>query len=173
MKNFYKNFFIKVSEIFTFKQLTQNRPTNILFNNLVSTCTCPLVFRYFECAMSAVSGVESSLSNHHLETYFDTEKFCQETNHVQSNHQCICWWKRQQPQGRILITPKSLTEILKSTGIPEFDFLSLDVEGHELEVLESWDFSIPIRVILLETLGVNPQKDELCRQKLISKNYKF
>ena len=71
------------------------------------------------------------------------------------------------------MTPKTLTEIIKSTNIKEFDLLSLDVEGHEHEVLESWDFSIPISVILIEILGLNTDKDELCRQKLLSNNYIF
>ena len=53
------------------------------------------------------------------------------------------------------------------------DLLSLDVEGHEYEVLKSWDFSIPIDIILIETLGVQPEKDELCREILIKNNYKF
>ena len=51
--------------------------------------------------------------------------------------------------------------------------MSLDVEGHEYEVLKSWDFSIPIDIILIETLGVQPEKDELCREILIKNNYKF
>ena len=51
--------------------------------------------------------------------------------------------------------------------------LSLDVEGHEYEVLKSWDFSIQIDIILIETLGVQPEKDDLCREILIKNNYKF
>lgn len=71
------------------------------------------------------------------------------------------------------IIPKTLTEILKPTNLKHIDFLSLDVEGHEYEVLQSWDFSIPIDLILIETLGVEPDKDELCRQILILNGYRF
>ena len=35
-------------------------------------------------------------------------------------------------------------------NIPRFDLLSLDVEGSELEVLQSYDFKIPIDYILIE-----------------------
>ena len=50
--------------------------------------------------------------------------------------------------------------------------MSLDVEGHEYEVLLSWDFSIPIDVIIIETLGQSQtEKDELCRDILIKNGY--
>ena len=69
---------------------------------------------------------------------------------------------------------KTLTNILKSTNITHFDLLSLDVEGHELEVLKSWDFSIPIDVILIETLGGSQiEKENECRKILTNNNYKF
>ena len=45
--------------------------------------------------------------------------------------------------------------------------------SNEFEVLQSWDFSIPIDVILIETLGVQSEKDKLCREILIKNNYKF
>ena len=67
----------------------------------------------------------------------------------------------------------TLTEIVKKTGLTHIDLLSLDVEGHEYEVLQSWDFSIPIDIVLIEILDVQPEKEELCRQILIKNNYKF
>ena len=66
-----------------------------------------------------------------------------------------------------------INNIVKTTNLTHIDLLSLDVEGHEYEVLKSWDFSIPIDVILIETLGVQPEKEELCRQLLLNNNYKF
>lgn len=70
------------------------------------------------------------------------------------------------------MTPKTLTEIVKETKLNHIDLLSLDVEGHEYEVLKSWDFSIPIVVILIETLG-DQSRVQLCRELLIKNNYKF
>ena len=63
--------------------------------------------------------------------------------------------------------------LVKQTNLNHIDLLSLDVEGHEYEVLKSWDFSIPINVVLIETLGAQPEKEELCRELLIKHNYKF
>jgi FkbM family methyltransferase len=140
-----------------FKLLEVNRPNNYLFNTLVSTHTQPLQYRYFKDAMAAVSGVENTLSESHLNVFFDSDDS----------------WKKTQPQGRIQLTPSPLTYILEKTPIKRFDLLSLDVEGHEYEVLQSWDFSKPIDIILIEMLGTNLDKDTLCRNLLNEKGYKF
>lgn len=138
-----------------FKTLTKNRPNNFLFNCLVSSHTEPLEYRYFVDGHAAVSGVESTLPQQHFDIYFDNKN------------------NRSLKQNKIFITPTTLSEIVKQTNLTHIDFLSLDVEGHEYEVLQSWDFIVPIDVILIETLGVQPEKDELCRKKLLSNHYKF
>jgi FkbM family methyltransferase len=140
-----------------FKLLQKNRPNNYLFNNLVSCHKEPLEFRYFVDQHAAVSGVENTLSKHHFDTYFESNDS----------------WTKSLLQNKIFIEPISLTEIVKSTNLTHIDLLSLDVEGHEYEVLKSWDFSVPIDIILIETLGVQLEKDELCRKILIKNNYKF
>lgn len=137
-----------------FRALSYYRPNNILCNNLVSCHTEPLKYRYFVDGHAAVSGVENTLSAHHYEEYFDK-------------------YINILPQNAIYITPKTLSDIVKESGLKHIDFLSLDVEGHELEVLTSWNFSIPIDIILIETLGVDSEKDELCRELLIKNNYRF
>jgi FkbM family methyltransferase len=138
-----------------FVLLKQNRPNNYLFNNLVSSHIEPLEFRYFVDGHAAVSGVENTLSKFHFDEFFD-------------NVQNISL-----PQNKMYIKPTTLTEIVKSTNITHIDLLSLDVEGHEYEVLLSWDFSVPINIILIETLGVQFEKEELCREILIKNNYRF
>ena len=137
-----------------FQALTHNRPNNLLCNNLVSCHKEPLKFRYFVDGHAAVSGVENTLSQHHFDEYFDK-------------------YINVLPQNAIFINPKTLTDIVKESGLTHIDLLSLDVEGHEYEVLKSWDFSIPIDVILMETLGVDADKDELCRNILIQNGYRF
>lgn len=136
-----------------FKLLQLNRPNNFLYNDLISCHKDPLKFRYFIDDMAAVSGVENTLPNYHLDNWFNNNN---------------SWL-----QSTTIITPRTLTEIVKNTNITHIDFLSLDVEGHEYEVLLSWDFSIPIYLILIETLGYDLEKDELCRQILIKNGYKF
>jgi FkbM family methyltransferase len=136
-----------------FKLLTENRPNNFLFNNLVSCNKEPLDFRYFLDNHAAVSGVENTLPNTHFDTYFENEQY------------------KNLLQNVIKITPVSLTEIIKQTKISHIDLLSLDVEGHELEVLQSWDFSVPINVILIEMLGEVKEKEDECRKILINNGY--
>jgi FkbM family methyltransferase len=138
-----------------YKLLQRNRPNNFLFNKLVSCHTDPLEFRYFVDFHAAVSGVENTMPPSHFDYFFDNK-----TN-------------RFLPQKKMFIKPVTLTEIVKETQITHVDLLSLDVEGHEYEVLTSWDFSIPIDIILIETLGAQPEKDEMCRQILIQHNYRF
>ncbi len=140
-----------------FNALKNNRPNNHLFENLVSCYTEPQKFRYFVDIHAAVSGIENTLPQSHFKEWFEsTDQFV-----------------RGLPQKTITMIPKTLTEIIKSTELQHFDLLSLDVEGHEYEVLQSWDFSSTIDVILLETLGTQPTKDKLCKDLLEEKGYIF
>ena len=139
-----------------FEMLKINRKNNFLFNNLISCCKEPQSFRYFlNHDLAAVSGIENTLSQHHFDTFYNNISF-------NSSEQKI-----------IEIIPKTLTEVINATNIKHIDFMSLDVEGHELEVLQSWDFRVPIDLILIETLGVQPLKDESCRKILLENGYKF
>jgi FkbM family methyltransferase len=140
-----------------FKLLEKNRPNNFLFNHLVSCHETPLEFRYFVDGHAAVSGVENTLTPHHFEAYFDSPNP----------------YIKSLPQNKVILKPVKLIDIVKSTNIKHIDFLSLDVEGHEYEVLQSWDFSVPIDIILIEMLGVDNEKDELCRKLLVNNNYSF
>lgn len=136
-----------------FNDLITNRPNNYLFNCLVSNITEDVVFRFFNDNYSGVSGIENTLPKEHFNAFFNTIN---------------------EPQSRTILKPKSLSEIVRNTNIKHIDLLSLDVEGHEYEVLLSWDFSIPIDVILIETLGGSQlEKEELCRQLLFKNGYKF
>ena len=138
---------------FKFEKLKENRPNNHLFNELVSNIEEELLFSFFVDNYAGVSGVRSTLPGEHFSGFYH---------------------KVPDEQGQIMIKPISLTSIIKSTNIEHFDLLSLDVEGHEYEILQSWDFSIPIDIILIETLGGSQnEKDELCRQLLLDHGYVF
>lgn len=136
---------------YKFKGLLNNRPNNKLFNDLVSCLNEELNFKFFYDEYSGVSGIEKTLPIEHYNNFYNYNP---------------C------PQGQIKLKTRTLTSIIKSTDITYFDLLSLDVEGHELEVLKSWDFSVPIDIILIETLGGSQiEKEEECRKILYNNNY--
>ena len=65
------------------------------------------------------------------------------------------------------VQTKKLSTILSETNIKYIDFWSLDVEGSELDVLKSMDWTIPIYIIVIET-GHHRYKEitEQCRKIL-------
>ena len=66
-----------------------------------------------------------------------------------------------------------MQSILDECEINKIDFFSLDVEGHEYNVLNSIDFSKTIiDVILVEMIGEDEKKDKI-RKFLKDKNYIF
>lgn len=62
-------------------------------------------------------------------------------------------------------------EVNKSHKIDKIDLLSLDVEGGELEVLRSYPFIIPTKIVLIEMAHHDFEKDEKCRKILIENNF--
>jgi len=139
---------------YQFEKLQRNRPCCHLFHSLISNRTDELIFKYFLDGHAAVSGVKETLPEILLELFHENTE-----------------WEYLS-KGEIYIKPQTLTDILKKTPFQHFDLLSLDVEGHEYEVLQSWDFSIPIDVILIESLGV-VEKDEQCAEILTRNGYVF
>ena len=64
---------------------------------------------------------------------------------------------------------KTLSYIIKDSGFEKIDFFSLDVEGHELNVLNSFNWEIPINMILVKNNQDTMKVDLLLRNK----NYIF
>lgn len=64
----------------------------------------------------------------------------------------------------------NLTELLENNNLTEIDFLSIDTEGSELEILEHLDFEkIDTKILLVE----NNYEDKKLRKLLKNKGYKF
>ncbi|KAI2504360.1 methyltransferase [Fragilaria crotonensis] len=64
-----------------------------------------------------------------------------------------------------------LPELFEKNGIDYVDLFFLDVEGRELTVLETFDWSVPVDIFVIEMDGNNPQKDEAVRQLLFGHGY--
>lgn len=140
-----------------FKLLEQNRPRCKLYNTLISdNVSKPLDFKFFENHRyhHCVSGVVDTLPDSHNKEYFDNPGY------------------KNFSQKIVQMIPKTLTEIVKDSGFKRIDFMSLDVEGHEYNVLNSYDFSVPITYIMVEALSESEDVIN-CRKLLQDKNYIF
>jgi FkbM family methyltransferase len=66
-----------------------------------------------------------------------------------------------------------LGPLLRENGMDYVDLLFIDVEGSELGVLESMDWSIPVYVICIELDSQNGTKDYKCREILKKHGFEF
>jgi hypothetical protein len=64
-------------------------------------------------------------------------------------------------------------EVDKLKKIEKIDFLSLDVEGGELEVLMTYPFEIPTYVVLIEMTNYDIEKNEKCRNILRTNGFEY
>ena len=74
----------------------------------------------------------------------------------------------------INVKVKKLSNILEDDNIKYIDVFSLDVQGAELEVLESMDWNIPVYLIIFETSAWGKEGKEMvnkCRNLLSSKGF--
>lgn len=63
--------------------------------------------------------------------------------------------------------------ILTSRNVSHIDFLSIDVQGGELEVLETMDWEVPVGCIAIELEGQSLNRDNRCRQILREQQFQL
>jgi len=143
---------------YNFNLLQQNRPNNKLFNNIISNITDREVeYINYECeCLSGVAGIIDTIPKDNMITYYENDNVWQKSMREQYLH-----IKK--------IKPISLSQVIDESKFTKIDFFSLDVEGHEYEVLCSYNWSIPINMFLIEN---NPNKNKI-DELLLSKNYIF
>jgi FkbM family methyltransferase len=138
-----------------FELLQKNRPNCKVYRDLVSDSTEPLEYRYFLTGHAAVSGVSNTLPQKHLDDYFNS------TNE----------WVNEQPQNTESLVPRTLTDIVKDSGLQRIDLLSVDVEGHEANVLKSFDFSVPVYMVLVDVESDDSELAKSCHEVLEPKGF--
>lgn len=121
-----------------FERLSYSRPNCLCVNKAISDKSEIVVFR----DDWAMSGILDKLPEEHKNNPRHTNGECYE------------------------VETMPLGILLNENKIPYVDFMSVDVEGGELEVLKSMDWSIPTYVICIELDGHDPEKDESCREIL-------
>lgn len=66
-----------------------------------------------------------------------------------------------------------ISHLLKDLNIQRVDLFSIDVEGGELQVLETFDWNIPVYIVLIEQSKYVPEKDEICRVFLRERGFEL
>jgi FkbM family methyltransferase len=128
-----------------FDQLIQNRPKCHNYNFAISKTDGEISF----IGVGALSGAIDSMAS----SYIDIWKINSKNSY------------------KVKSIP--LHKITNELFIEKIDLLSIDVEGGELEVLNTIDWEIPIFIILIELDGHNKEKDEECRKILIINGFEF
>jgi FkbM family methyltransferase len=126
-----------------FENLKFNRPNCLNFNYAISETDGEIDF----LGNHALGGILSKMSDHHR----------------------IGWGLDKLPSYKVKSKP--FYKILEGTNIERVDFFSIDVEGGELDVLKTFNWGIPVYLILIEMDGSNENKDESCRNILLRENF--
>ena len=80
------------------------------------------------------------------------------------------WNVKDFSEYNVLTVP--MNAFLKSTNLEYIDFLSIDVQGSELDLLKSMDWQVPIGYMCIELEGHHPSQDNECREILKNQGFK-
>ena len=80
-------------------------------------------------------------------------------------------WHAKNATEIVKVPSRPLGSILREAGVWRIDFWSLDVEGGELEVLKSMDWSIPVYLLCIETQ--EPDRKPACDEILKANGFQF
>ena len=129
-----------------YKALVRNRPRCKTYHYAVSTRYNDVEF--IVNANGPVSSVKEFTSEKHQKAWHDS-----------GTTTTIC------------VPSRSLSSILRDAGVTRIDFWSLDVEGGELDVLKSMDWSIPVYLLCIETQ--EPDRKLACDAILKEHGFQF
>ncbi len=120
---------------------------NLCLNCVISDSPTPVEFIYSDVHHAAVSAVGSTVPlSHHIDYY------------------------RKVKTNRVYLQPQTLDQVLQQANVPLIDLFVLDVEGHELNVLKSFSWDIPIRVMMIEKLDQTQAAKQREIRKLLKEN---
>lgn len=120
-----------------FCALVENRPNNYLLSCVCSDIKEPLDFNI--CVnIPAVCSLEMTKPKEFDNIYYNYSKMI-----------------------KTKFIPIKLDTIISNSGLERIDLLVLDVEGHELNVLNSFSFKIPVVLWLIEALGTEEQNQKV------------
>lgn len=89
--------------------------------------------------------------------------------HAMTDKHKEAWHQKKTEEEYYKVKTLRLDRLLSESKIEYVDIFSLDVEGAELEVLETMDWSIPIYILVIEANSGDSHKNNACR-RLIEEN---
>lgn len=135
-----------------FKNMIQNRPNSININAAI--CSTQGTLHYISSELGATGGIWEFMAPSFRSRWYPG--MTQESMLKEA----------------IEISCFPLTTLLTRFGVRHIDFWSLDVEGGELEVLETMDFSqVSVGVIVVEQDGLIPEKDKKITNSLLENGF--
>jgi FkbM family methyltransferase len=96
------------------------------------------------------------------------------TSYIDETRENAPAYRRKSQTKSITIKIIPLKSIFKEEGIAHIDYMSIDVEGHELKVLNGIDFNkISISVLTIENMTATAYGDDSIRNLMLKNNYIF
>jgi len=81
-------------------------------------------------------------------------------------------WSKRFTHGMVSVPCRPLGALVQLAGIREIDFFSLDVEGAELVVLQTFEWKIPVKVFCIELSGGSSRdRDDRLHALLVAHGY--
>jgi FkbM family methyltransferase len=133
-----------------YESLVDQRPNNIIYKKVISNEPVVL-FHSYHGSSSDMSAIEETVPDYIESVYYNNEIIIVEKKTIDE------------------VETKSLMEIINQS----FDFMFIDVNGHELEVLKSWDFSHNhnIHYIIFNKNNLNEKRFTECEELLKRNHY--
>ena len=132
-------------------------PTNQYNNLIINRPNCS----NFNYAISENEGKIDFLGHSAIGGILDTMNEQHKTN----------WGLTEKPPFKVKSIP--FFKITNDMSIDKVDLFSIDVEGGEYGVLNSFDWNIPVYIVLVELDRSNLDKDGKCRKILTDNGFKY
>ena len=133
-------------------------PTNQYNQLIINRPNC----HNFNYAISDINGIVEFLGNHALGGITKT---------MDEKHRV--GWDLDNSGRPYTVKSIRLSDLISNLDLTKVDLFSIDVEGGELEVLKTFDWNIPVYIILIEMTSYDEEKNELCREIMRKNNLEF
>jgi hypothetical protein len=128
------------------------RSKNIITNNLISNSTAPLKYDYIMLQCPSMSGVYNTMPPSIYNTYYENDNM----NYI---------------KGSSILLPVTLSKTVLNTMFTSIDFMVVNTVGHEYEIMQSWDFSVPINIIMIYMYDELSSTNNQCIQYMKNNGY--